>query len=326
MLTLVDTLLLCPLRIGVYPRWSSLFWLLLTVPCDLVFVFDLILQHRPQSAARLSLSSQYGSLLAHTQGRLSDHLSDHSSLARCQRALLLLLSVVACLPLEILVLALQHAGYGDNYIAFVLLLRIARVPRMVTWLSELSLYVRDLCPSLLPTIELRRVVSFLLIITFAVHWAACIWMWLGNYAPETGWLAHDGPYQLWLRRSIAATEQATGGPLPPDAMGPPYWDWWAEYIRSVYFILVAVSTIGFGDIYPHTIAETAYVLCFITFGAILYPAACGAIGSLIILSLTRQSKQDAQVREFLRRNSIPRLLRAQIVAFTQLGKKVRRPP
>ena len=57
--------------------------------------------------------------------------------------------------------------------------------------------------------------------------------------------------------------------------------WWPAYVRSLHFALVAVTTIGYGDIVPVTFAETAVATFIVSTGSLLYPAVVGAIATLL---------------------------------------------
>ena len=66
-----------------------------------------------------------------------------------------------------------------------------------------------------------------------------------------------------------------------------------RYWRAVYFVLVGVTTVGYGDIVPITLVESSFVTILILIGGLGYPAVIGAIASLM-------SNVNAQRSEFNR--------------------------
>jgi hypothetical protein len=54
------------------------------------------------------------------------------------------------------------------------------------------------------------------------------------------------------------------------------------YLRSIYFALVAMSTVGYGDIAPRNIVEISFAAVFILIGGLVLPAVVGGISVYIL--------------------------------------------
>ncbi len=54
------------------------------------------------------------------------------------------------------------------------------------------------------------------------------------------------------------------------------------YLRSIYFALVAMSTVGYGDIAPKNIVEISFAAVFILIGGLALPAVIGGISVYIL--------------------------------------------
>ena len=97
----------------------------------------------------------------------------------------------------------------------------------------------------------------------------------------------------------------------------------AWYLRAIYWVIVAESTIGFGDLVPATSAETAYATLVVLVGALMYPALIGAVATIVVDNFTSAAHRAAPARDFVRRTAVPADLGKQILAFHGLGQALR---
>jgi hypothetical protein len=98
----------------------------------------------------------------------------------------------------------------------------------------------------------------LLIIVFLIliHWIACVWF----LAP---YLA-DFPQNSWVTAEGIATEDLT-----------------TQYIRSLYWVVTTVATVGYGDILPANDFEYLFATGVMLLGAFMYAFIIGSIASLV---------------------------------------------
>lgn len=84
-----------------------------------------------------------------------------------------------------------------------------------------------------------------------------------------------------------------------------------RYVNSLYFSLVTMVTIGFGDIVPVSNAEKIYTCFMIIIGALVYSVVFGKV-NLLIARLdayhTRYRSQMDKVNEFIGLHNVPRKL------------------
>ena len=55
---------------------------------------------------------------------------------------------------------------------------------------------------------------------------------------------------------------------------------WMRYIDSIYFTIITLMTVGYGDIHPETYVEKVYIMIVTIFGCGVYGYALNTIGSI----------------------------------------------
>lgn len=96
------------------------------------------------------------------------------------------------------------------------------------------------------------------------------------------------------------------------------WNGSVRYFRSIYFVIVGVTTVGYGDITPKNTYETFYTAIFVLIGGIMYPAIIGSLASLMMeLNATRKNfkHKTAVVRKYMEMKSYTMPLTDRIIRF-----------
>ena len=193
--------------------------------------------------------------------------------------------VIACLPIDILFLGALDTTVGGTSIVLVLrLLRLARVVRLFIIFRR---WVRmgRVNPGYL------RIAKFAAVIGLLIHWLACGWFLIA---------AIEGfPPDSWVVR--CGVEAARPG---------------VQYVRSLYWTITTMTTVGYGDITPARTAEYIVSMVVMLLGASMYAFIIGNVASL--LSNLDSAKADywnrmEAVAEYLRYRRVP----------TRLGTRIR---
>jgi len=214
-------------------------------------------------------------------------ITDRRAMARHYLRTMFTVDLVANLPLDALVLALGMGhDVGPTAVSAVLLLRLPRLLRVVRLFVILRRYQQQ---SWTNTGALG-IVKFLVVAALLIHWVACGWFviaYLDGF-PADSWAASE---QL---------EQATTG---------------TRYLRSLYWSIVTMTTVGYGDISPGRDVEYIFAIAVMLLGASLYAFIIGNLASLF--SSLDQAKATfwnriEALELYLRSRNVPRDLTEQV--------------
>lgn len=174
---------------------------------------------------------------------------------------------------------------GFRMVRLFKLLRLAKFVRVLSaWEKQAPVWAQTL-----------KLIKFTLIIVFTAHVCGCVLALVavvekdddGNFDPNS-----------WIVRSDLA-----------DA------EWDRQYLVAVYFSLVVLTTVGFGDVTPETSAEII-VVCLVMFvGSLVFGYIIGNVASL----MTHEDAANAAVRQKM--NEIADFLQARRVS-KDLQKRV----
>jgi hypothetical protein len=157
------------------------------------------------------------------------------------------------------------------------LLRLVKLARVAQWMRQ---WVRQ---------EVQR--ANLLRLTFLVYW-----MLLVAHCLACGWLALDGRTQL-------GSETAP----PVDGL--------TRYLRSLYWSITTLATIGYGDITPTENAQIVYTMIVMLIGVGIYGYVIGNITSLLAnidLAKSHYRENMERLGAFMRYRNIPPTLQRRL--------------
>jgi len=175
--------------------------------------------------------------------------ADARQTARHYLKTLFFVDLVANLPLDALFL-----GGEDLRVAGLSLVLILRQLRLLRVVRLFAIFHRWQALSWTNTGYLR-IAQFFTIVMLFIHWIACAWFlvpYLEGF-PEDCWVVQQG-----IERAGPAT----------------------QYIRSLYWVIQTMATVGYGDITPHRDFEYVFSILIMLMGASTYAFIIGNIASL----------------------------------------------
>ncbi len=167
--------------------------------------------------------------------------------------------VIAALPIDFVAIA------APSRFSFLFRLsKLARLPDMMKSLSHLDTVMTDL--NLDKGLALLNVAKLNLALLVTCHWVGCLWHSCADIGLNLGFL------NTWR---IADEQDPT---LSIDHSGL---SGFGSYLRAVYWAIVGMSTVGYGDIIPTNILETTYATVVILFGGLILPAIVGGLAAYL---------------------------------------------
>jgi voltage-gated potassium channel len=204
----------------------------------------------------------------------------------CRR--MLVVDVIASVPFDLIAWALIGNGHflGGSIVLALRLLRLLRIVRLFVILRRWEAFSWS-NPAVL------RVIKYFVSILLLLHWLACFWFYSA--------FASGFPAESWVVRA---------GIQSADAI--------SQYIRSLYWTITTMTTVGYGDITPGRTVEYVLAGIIMLMGASLYAFIIGSIASLlnsINAAKNRHWERIESVTDFLRDQKVPADLNAEVRNF-----------
>ena len=168
------------------------------------------------------------------------------------------LTIFCCFPFDLLLI---------NQVVdtkFIFILRLSKCLRLL----QLTTVIKDLEEDFSEELKMfdnskRRFVKLNMAMVLACHWIGCVWHFIGSFSKRSdmeNWIDSDNG-NFFLSHT--------------DMNG------YSGYMRSFYFALVGMSTVGYGDIVPQNEMETSVAALIILVGGLILPAVVGGLASLM---------------------------------------------
>ncbi|XP_043695899.1 potassium channel SKOR-like isoform X2 [Telopea speciosissima] len=205
-----------------------------------------------------------------------------------------LVDFIGCLPWD----AIYRACEGKEEVRYLLWIRLSRTSRVLEFFQKLE---KDIRLNYLFT----RIVKLLVVELYCTHTAACIFYYLATTLPPTQegytWIGSLklGDYSYSNFREIDLSKR--------------YW-------TSLYYAIVTMATVGFGDIHAVNIREMIFVMFFVSFDMILGAYLIGNMTALIVKGSKTERFRDkmTDLIKYMNRNKLGNDIRNQIKGHLSL--------
>ncbi|KAJ1258843.1 hypothetical protein BS78_10G106400 [Paspalum vaginatum] len=150
-----------------------------------------------------------------------------------------------------------------------------------------------------------RIVKLIVVELYCTHTAACIFYYLATTLPESmegyTWIGslQLGDYSYANFREIDLAKR---------------------YITSLYFAIVTMATVGYGDIHAINVREMIFIMIYVSFDMILGAYLIGNMTALIVKGSRTERFRDKmkEVIRYMNRNKLGKEIREQIKGHLRL--------
>ncbi|VVB09090.1 unnamed protein product [Arabis nemorensis] len=204
------------------------------------------------------------------------------------------LDLVSCCPWDLI----YKVSGKHELVRYILWIRLFRVRKVIEFFRRLE---RDTRINYLFT----RILKLLFVEIYCTHTAACIFYYLATTLPPENegytWIGSLklGDYSYENFRKI---------------------DLWKRYITSLYFAIVTMATVGYGDIHAVNLREMIFVMVYVSFDMVLGAYLIGNITALIVKGSNTERFRDKMndLISFMNRKKLGRRIRSEITGHVRL--------
>ena len=199
-------------------------------------------------------------------------------------------------------LGMMFPAMGDLAAARLLrLLRLAKLLRIMRSSRLINRYRADMSVSY----GIIQLWGFVILAVIACHWMACLWGYTAN-------ASSSGFGNSWMTAFVRGDDD--DNPLPKwNIRNPKH-----QYVISLYFAIMTLTTVGYGDVLAQNISEYALMIVMMFLGGFMWAyiigSVCAVTATLDIKKIEHQQLYD-QINNMLVDLAITRPLACAVRSF-----------
>ena len=179
--------------------------------------------------------------------------------------------------------------------------KIACLPHILKSMDEVSRHLSDFRVG--GDLVTFKVITLNFVLLMVCHWVGTTWHGCADLSKQFGkdysWTTADEDDE-----TLAISHSDLGG--------------FGGYLRSVYWAIVGMSTVGYGDIVPTNIIETTFATIVILFGGLILPAVVGGLAAYlgnVNVTKTKYKRKVATATLYMKHCMMDELLVKRIQSY-----------
>ncbi|KAJ0719404.1 putative cyclic nucleotide-binding domain, potassium channel, voltage-dependent, EAG/ELK/ERG [Helianthus annuus] len=221
-------------------------------------------------------------------------VSNHNQIAIRYLKSRFILDFLGCLPLD----AIYKACNRNEVVRYLLWIRLSRALRVTEFFEALE---KDIRINYLFT----RIIKLFVVELYCTHTAACFFYYLATTLPPAQegytWIGSlkMGDYNYSEFRDI---------------------DLWTRYITSLYFAIVTMATVGYGDIHAVNNREMIFIIMYISGDMILGAYLLGNMAALIVKGSRTERFRDkmTDIIKYMNKHDLGKQISKEIKGHVRL--------
>ncbi|XP_068302539.1 potassium channel SKOR-like isoform X2 [Pyrus communis] len=205
-----------------------------------------------------------------------------------------IIDLLGCMPWDLIYKA---CGRREE-VRYLLWIRLYRVCKVIKFFHDLEKDIRI-------SYQFTRIIKLIVVELYCTHTAACIFYYLATTLPASQegytWIGSLklGDYSYSSFRDI---------------------DLWKRYTTSLYFAIVTMATVGYGDIHAVNLREMIFIMVYVSFDMVLGAYLIGNMTALIVKGSKTEKFRDkmTDIMKYMNRNRLGRDMRNQIKGHLRL--------
>ncbi|KAM7251465.1 hypothetical protein ACFE04_023348 [Oxalis oulophora] len=201
---------------------------------------------------------------------------------------------MGCLPWD----AIYKACHRKELIRYMLWIRLSRALRVTEFFERIE---KDIRINYLFT----RIVKLLVVEFYCTHTAACIFYYLATTVPRS----KEG--NTWIG-SLQLGDSSYSNFREIDL--------WKRYVTALYFAIVTMATVGYGEIHAVNLREMIFVMVYVSLDMILGAYLLGNMAALIVKGSRTERFRDrmTDLIKYMNRNNLGKHISNQIKRHLRL--------
>lgn len=210
----------------------------------------------------------------------------------------LFVDVISCLPYDLFGTSNTGDQSNETTARSLMILRALKVLKLTKLLRVFrsSRILKRMEQQMSIKFGVIKLLKFIVMIVMVAHWMACIYYLAGTMSAPAN--AHES----WINSHEY----------------PEYYNFWDMYVLALYWAIMTITTIGYGDVPSGTTAERVVSIFCMILGACLYSYIVGTVTTVVQgLDISRRAFEDKMdsINDYMSLSNFPTHLRRRIRAY-----------